>query len=111
MLVLGIFGLFLVLCLVIGLGCCFSFGRGTKPVSCWSRPYECGFLSCSRRFDSFGFSYFSLLVFFVIFDLEVSLLLNMPGQGLLFDNYWFYLLFLLILSLGFLSEVVWGYVQ
>lgn len=77
----------------------------------WSRPYECGFCSKSIRINCFSFTYFSLLVFFVIFDLEVSLLLNLPEQGLLFNKFIFYFIFLLILSIGFLLEVISGYVR
>nr|AEY84596.1 NADH dehydrogenase subunit 3 [Gyrocotyle urna] len=71
-------------------------------------PYECGFVSCSLSFNSFSFSYFVLLVFFVIFDLEISLLLNLPEQSILFKNYLFYLTFLLVLALGFCVEVYMG---
>nr|AFH27183.1 NADH dehydrogenase subunit 3 [Glaridacris catostomi]AFH27202.1 NADH dehydrogenase subunit 3 [Promonobothrium hunteri] len=99
------------LVLVVWLGCSFVFGRNTKSLASWASPYECGFVSSSFSFDSFGFSYFSLLVFFVVFDLEVSLLLNMPEQGIFYDNFYYYFLFLLILSFGFLSEIVWGYVR
>lgn len=77
----------------------------------WSRPYECGFCSNSLRMKFFRFTYFSLLVFFVVFDLEISLLLNLPEQGLLFKNFPFYFLFLFILTLGFIAEVLVGYVQ
>nr|BAV14499.1 NADH dehydrogenase subunit 3 [Diphyllobothrium stemmacephalum] len=77
----------------------------------WVSPYECGFSSSSLSFNCFGFTYFSLLVFFVVFDLEISLLLNMPENGLLFGNFIYYFLFLVILGLGFVSEVLWGYVR
>lgn len=77
----------------------------------WVSPYECGFSSSSLSFNCFSFTYFSLLVFFVVFDLEISLLLNMPEKGLLFSNFVYYFLFLIILSLGFVSEVLWGYVR
>lgn len=77
----------------------------------WARPYECGFCSNSLSFNCFSFTYFSLLVFFVIFDLEISLLLNMPEQGLLFDKFYYYYAFLLILRVGFLFEVFMGYVR
>nr|AEY84570.1 NADH dehydrogenase subunit 3 [Anchistrocephalus microcephalus] len=77
----------------------------------WSSPYECGFCSNSLSFDCFSFTYFSLLVFFVVFDLEISLLLNLPEQGLLFNNFVYYFSFLLILVFGFLSEIIFGYVR
>nr|WPK96121.1 NADH dehydrogenase subunit 3 [Microticola etholeni]WPK96123.1 NADH dehydrogenase subunit 3 [Microticola etholeni] len=77
----------------------------------WASSYECGFSSNSLSFNNFSFTYFSLLVFFVIFDLEISLLLNMPEQGLLFNNFFFYYFFLVILLIGFFLEVMLGYVR
>nr|AFH27189.1 NADH dehydrogenase subunit 3 [Hunterella nodulosa] len=109
--VIGILFVFSLLCLIVGCDCSFILGRGVTPVSGWAGSYECGFTSSSSSFNSFGFSYFSLLVFFVIFDLEVSLLLNMPYQGTLFTNFTFYFIFLFILGLGFILEVFWGYVR
>nr|YP_010286167.1 NADH dehydrogenase subunit 3 [Mosgovoyia sp. SQ20]UKS08005.1 NADH dehydrogenase subunit 3 [Mosgovoyia sp. SQ20] len=77
----------------------------------WASPYECGFSSNSLSFNCFSFTYFCLLVFFVIFDLEISLLLNMPEQGLLFNNFCFYYVFIVILAVGFFVEIVMGYVR
>nr|UFQ88295.1 NADH dehydrogenase subunit 3 [Rhinebothrium flexile]UFQ88319.1 NADH dehydrogenase subunit 3 [Rhinebothrium flexile] len=87
------------------------FNKVACVVSSWSSPYECGFASSSLSFNCFSFTYFSLLVFFVVFDLEISLLLNLPEQGLLFNNFFYYFSFLLILSAGFLSEIALGYVR
>ena len=72
----------------------------------WGGPYECGFCSSSLRFNCFSFTYFSLLVFFVVFDLEISLLLKMPEQGLLFSKFVYYFAFLILLGVGFLGEVL-----
>nr|BAV82534.1 NADH dehydrogenase subunit 3 [Mesocestoides corti]BBB87252.1 NADH dehydrogenase subunit 3 [Mesocestoides vogae] len=77
----------------------------------WSSSYECGFISGSLSFNSFSFTYFSLLVFFVVFDLEISLLLNISFQGVLYYNFFYYFLFLLMLVFSFLLEVVMGYVR
>nr|YP_009689728.1 NADH dehydrogenase subunit 3 [Anindobothrium anacolum]QEF29877.1 NADH dehydrogenase subunit 3 [Anindobothrium anacolum] len=87
------------------------FNKNSQVVSYWSSPYECGFISSSLSFNCFSFTYFCLLVFFVVFDLEISLLLNLPEQGLLYNNFFYYFLFLLILSLGFICEIVLGYVR
>lgn len=46
-----------------------------------------------------------------MFDLEVSLLLNMPLQGVLFKNLGCYILFLTLLGLGFRVEVRKGYAE
>nr|UFQ88367.1 NADH dehydrogenase subunit 3 [Caulobothrium sp. LRP 10376] len=87
------------------------FNKSDQVVNSWSSPYECGFCSNSLSFNCFSFTYFSLLVFFVVFDLEISLLLNLPEQGLLFGNFIYYFSFLLILVFGFLSETIMGYVR
>ncbi|MBM6549279.1 NADH-quinone oxidoreductase subunit A [Streptococcus dysgalactiae subsp. equisimilis] len=59
----------------------------------------------------FSYTYFVLLVFFVVFDLEVSLLLKMPLQGILFKNMLYYLFFLILLAIGFSVEIRRGYVR
>nr|UFQ88451.1 NADH dehydrogenase subunit 3 [Rhabdotobothrium anterophallum] len=87
------------------------FNKLIPVVSSWSSPYECGFASSSLSFNCFSFTYFSLLVFFVVFDLEISLLLNLPEQGLLFNNFLYYFSFLLLLAAGFLTEIALGYVR
>nr|ABO21404.1 NADH dehydrogenase subunit 3 [Grillotia pristiophori] len=87
------------------------FNKGLPSVTAWSSPYECGFCSNSLSFICFSFTYFSLLVFFVVFDLEISLLLNLPEQGVLFTNFFYYFTFLIILAFGFLIELLTGYVR
>jgi len=59
----------------------------------------------------FSYTYFILLVFFVVFDLEVSLLLKMPLQGVLYKKFFGYLMFLFLLGVGFFVEVRRGYVR
>nr|QXU59592.1 NADH dehydrogenase subunit 3 [Schistocephalus pungitii] len=103
--------IFLVLFVIISFFTSSLFNKSSVASSYWGSPYECGFSSSSLSFNCFSFTYFSLLVFFVVFDLEISLLLNMPEQGLLFSNFVYYFIFLLILSVGFVSEVLGGYVQ
>nr|AEY84602.1 NADH dehydrogenase subunit 3 [Tylocephalum sp. DTJL-2012] len=100
--------LFAIICFFTG-----SYFNGVlgRAVNSWSSPYECGFCSSSLSFNCFSFTYFTLLVFFVVFDLEISLLLNMPEQGLLFFNFFYYFVFLLLLVWGFILEVVFGYVR
>nr|BDI55378.1 NADH dehydrogenase subunit 3 [Cylindrotaenia japonica] len=102
---------FFFLFLVIGFSCSGIFNKDFCCSASWSSPYECGFCSNSVSLDCFSFTYFSLLVYFVIFDLEISLLLNMPEQGLLFSNFLYYYLFLIILSASFLAELFLGYVR
>nr|AFH27174.1 NADH dehydrogenase subunit 3 [Caryophyllaeus laticeps] len=93
------------------LGCSAILSRYVYSNSFWASPYECGFIPSSTSFDSFSFSYFSLLVFFVVFDLEISLLLNMPEQDILSGSFYYYFLFLLIVSVGFFIESVYGYIR
>nr|AUL93151.1 NADH dehydrogenase subunit 3 [Cercaria capricornia] len=82
-----------------------------EGVRSWASSFECGFLGQRLVENSFSYTYFILLVFFVVFDLEISLLLNMPLQGLLFKNLVYYLFFLFLLSVGFSFEVSKGYVE
>nr|UFQ88463.1 NADH dehydrogenase subunit 3 [Rhinebothriidae sp. DJM-2021] len=105
------FCLFLLLFLVISFFSSGIFNKFNQVVCSWASPYECGFISSSLSFNCFSFTYFSLLVFFVVFDLEISLLLNMPEQGLLYNNFIYYFSFLIILVVGFLGETLLGYVR
>nr|YP_009733717.1 NADH dehydrogenase subunit 3 [Gangesia oligonchis]QHV34467.1 NADH dehydrogenase subunit 3 [Gangesia oligonchis] len=102
---------FFVLFIVIVFFTSSVFNKDTVVSASWSSPYECGFCSNSLSFNCFSFTYFSLLVFFVVFDLEISLLLNLPEQGLLFNNFFYYFCFLFILVFGFIGEVLLGYVR
>lgn len=77
----------------------------------WVSRFECGFLSQRLVENYFSFTYFLLLVFFVVFDLEISLLLNMPLQGLMFKKLPYYFSFVFLLALGFGFEVNKGYVE
>nr|UFQ88475.1 NADH dehydrogenase subunit 3 [Scalithrium sp. LRP 10408]UFQ88487.1 NADH dehydrogenase subunit 3 [Scalithrium sp. LRP 10409]UFQ88523.1 NADH dehydrogenase subunit 3 [Scalithrium sp. LRP 10410]UFQ88559.1 NADH dehydrogenase subunit 3 [Scalithrium sp. LRP 10411] len=105
------FIVFMALFLIISFFVSGLFNKSEQVVTAWSSPYECGFSSSSLSFNCFSFTYFSLLVFFVVFDLEISLLLNLPEQGLLFNNFLYYFCFLLILTIGFIGEIVLGYVR
>lgn len=75
------------------------------------RRFECGFLSHLHAENYFSYTYFMLLVFFVVFDLEISLLLNMPYQGVFFKKLPYYVFFLVLLSVGFSVEINKGYVE
>lgn len=80
-------------------------------VRSWSGSFECGFCRGRLVENYFSFTYFGFLVFFVIFDLEVSLLLGLPFQGVLYKNLVPFFFFLSLLSLGFSVEVLKGYVS
>nr|YP_007891013.1 NADH dehydrogenase subunit 3 [Versteria mustelae]BAN15697.1 NADH dehydrogenase subunit 3 [Versteria mustelae] len=107
----GCWFIFFVLCCIILF---FNSGILNKFVivdNCWASSYECGFFSGMFSLNCFSFTYFSLLVMFVIFDLEISLLLNMSFQGLLFFNFIYYYTFILLLFVGFIIELFSGYVR
>nr|YP_009049024.1 NADH dehydrogenase subunit 3 [Taenia arctos]BAP10797.1 NADH dehydrogenase subunit 3 [Taenia arctos] len=103
--------LFLGLCYIIYFFCSSLLNKVVGVDSSWGSSYECGFFSSVLSLDCFSFTYFSLLIIFVIFDLEVSLLLNMPTQGLLFYNFSYYYIFLILLVVSFLSELFNGYIS
>nr|AFH27175.1 NADH dehydrogenase subunit 3 [Caryophyllaeus laticeps] len=109
--VLGLCVLFMGVAGAVLLGGSATLSRCVCSNGSWASPYECGFIPSSPSFDSFSFSYFSLLVFFVGFDLEISLLLNMPEQDIQGGSFFSYFLFLLIVSLGFFVESVCGYIR
>nr|AYH51377.1 NADH dehydrogenase subunit 3 [Cotylurus marcogliesei] len=77
----------------------------------WVSPFECGFLGNVLVENVFSYTYFVLLVFFVVFDLEISLLINIPYEGVLFKNFMFYFIFVFILVIGYSFEVSKGYVS
>nr|YP_009756897.1 NADH dehydrogenase subunit 3 [Capsala pricei]QIK50414.1 NADH dehydrogenase subunit 3 [Capsala pricei] len=76
----------------------------------WSSPFESGFSGHTININNFSISFFILLVFFVVFDLEISLLLNLPTQPTLYKNFFFYFFFVIIICLGYISEVNKGFV-
>nr|AET11724.1 NADH dehydrogenase subunit 3 [Khawia sinensis] len=96
---------------VILSSCSFVVSRTLSSLGGWASPYECGFIPASSSFDSFSFTYFTLLIFFVVFDLEISLLLNMPEQAAVWGGFYSYIFFLLLLVGGFFVEAVAGYVR
>nr|YP_003434411.1 NADH dehydrogenase subunit 3 [Taenia pisiformis]ADC52496.1 NADH dehydrogenase subunit 3 [Taenia pisiformis]QQY84930.1 NADH dehydrogenase subunit 3 [Taenia pisiformis] len=108
-----IFGvsLFVFLFLIIGFFSSSVLNKLLAANNNWGSAYECGFFSSLINLNCFSFTYFSLLVVFVIFDLEISLLLNMPTQGLLYESFFFYYFFLLILFISYIIEVFTGYVR
>nr|BAP10809.1 NADH dehydrogenase subunit 3 [Taenia sp. MZH:127001] len=102
--------LFFVLCYIIYFFCSSLLNKIIGVDFSWGSSYECGFFSSILNLNCFSFTYFFLLVMFVIFDLEISLLLNMPIQGLLFYSFGYYYFFLILLLVGFLFELFSGYV-
>nr|AUL93143.1 NADH dehydrogenase subunit 3 [Cercaria capricornia]AUL93144.1 NADH dehydrogenase subunit 3 [Cercaria capricornia]AUL93145.1 NADH dehydrogenase subunit 3 [Cercaria capricornia] len=113
-LVASCLGLFLVIFLLVSVFHLYSWSSdwfSLPGLRSWVSSFECGFVSERLVENYFSYTYFVLLVFFVVFDLEVSLLLNMPLQGVLFKNLGYYLFFLFLLSVGFSIEIKKGYVE
>nr|AFE02896.1 NADH dehydrogenase subunit 3 [Schistosoma incognitum] len=77
----------------------------------WFSTFECGFISHGLSENFFSFSYINLLVFFIIFDLEVSLLLNVIYDGVWLYTFWCYFSFFMLILLGYIMEVAFGYVD
>ncbi|NP_066215.2 NADH dehydrogenase subunit 3 (mitochondrion) [Schistosoma mansoni] len=77
----------------------------------WYSSFECGFLSHGYNENFFSFSYLNLLVLFVVFDLEVSLLLNVVFDGIWFYTYWCYFFFFFFVFFCYLIEVGFGYIK
>nr|YP_009261935.1 NADH dehydrogenase subunit 3 [Echinochasmus japonicus]AKL39063.1 NADH dehydrogenase subunit 3 [Echinochasmus japonicus] len=112
--VFSVFMIFLLVFLLVALVHLFVWNLDINMfggVRSWVSSFECGFLSQRVVENYFSYTYFILLVFFVVFDLEVSLLLNMPLQGLLYKNLLFYVGFLFVLVVGFGIEISKGYVR
>nr|WRY69002.1 NADH dehydrogenase subunit 3 [Cichlidogyrus tilapiae] len=88
-----------------------SINTSGYSVNVWSSSFECGFIGHSIKINNFGVGFFLILVFFVLFDLEISLLLNSAFQFEFFTNGLYYAAFVVILSVGFFFEVCFGYVS
>nr|UEC44192.1 NADH dehydrogenase subunit 3 [Taenia tianguangfui] len=103
--------LFFLLVVVIWFFCSSMLNNMKNVGFSWGDSYECGFFSSVLNLNCFSFTYFYLLIIFVIFDLEISLLLNMPANGLLFCNFFYYYMFLVLLFGGYIVELVNGYAR
>ncbi len=73
-------------------------------------PFECGFTSFSQTRSPFHVSFYLIGILFLIFDLEVALLYPY-SIATYFNNFyglWIVVLFVLILTLGFIFEFAKG---
>nr|QJD07084.1 NADH dehydrogenase subunit 3 [Ancyrocephalus mogurndae] len=77
----------------------------------WSSAFECGFLGHALVMDFIGMFFASLLVFFVLFDVEVSLLFNFVFTGYSPIAVLSYSLFLALIGFGFMIEVLAGIIK
>lgn len=59
----------------------------------------------------FSYTLLNLMVVFIIFDVEISLLLKMVYYDKKFDKYFLYLVFVIIMGLGYVVELELGYIS
>jgi NADH:ubiquinone oxidoreductase subunit 3 (subunit A) len=69
-------------------------------------PYECGMNPLGTAREKFSIQFFLIAILFIIFDLEVIFLFPFSTALYLnsFYGYWVIMLFLLILTIGFIYE-------
>lgn len=72
--------------------------------------YECGFEPFEDARNKFDVKFYIVAILFLIFDIEVVYILpwlvNLINIG--FQGFWAMIIFLVVLSLGFLYEIVKG---
>nr|UHA56319.1 NADH dehydrogenase subunit 3 [Humbertium sp. MNHN JL090] len=75
--------------------------------------FECGFDSSSKARLPFSLRFFLILIFFLLLDIEVCLLLQLPYEveNNLFLNRLSFILFLLFLLVGILEEFRRGFLN
>lgn len=72
------------------------------------RSYECGFDSISFTRFSFSYRFFLISILFIIFDVEISLILPIPFLMERDLGLWIFSLFLVILIIGLIYEYICG---
>ena len=72
-----------------------------------SSPFECGFDPKNSARLPFSMRFFLLVVIFLVFDIEIALIMPLPimiGSGIIYEVLIGGILFLLILVIGLLHE-------
>lgn len=72
------------------------------------RAYECGFDPNSYTRIFFSYRFFLISILFIIFDVEISLILPVPFLIEREIGLWTFILFIFILILGLLYEYICG---
>lgn len=71
------------------------------------RTYECGFRVSDDTRSFFSFRFFFITILFLVFDIEIALILPLPfiigGEGI-----WYYILFMWVLVIGLAYEYWYG---
>nr|YP_009711071.1 NADH dehydrogenase subunit 3 [Bipalium kewense]QGI24381.1 NADH dehydrogenase subunit 3 [Bipalium kewense] len=80
-----------------------------ETVSC----FECGFDSSSKARLPFSLRFFLILIFFLLLDVEICLLLQLPYESSnnFFGNRLSFWIFLFVLLLGILEEFRRGFLE
>nr|QNV12123.1 NADH dehydrogenase subunit 3 [Amaurobius fenestralis] len=73
-----------------------------------SSSYECGFDPMSVTRMSFSYRFFLISILFIIFDVEISLMLSLPYLVESSISMFIFIMFLLILIIGLLYEYYCG---
>jgi len=84
-----------------------SYLRGTQsPDFAKNSPYECGFDAFETARIPFDVRFYLVSLLFIIFDLEVAFLFPwaITFTKLGFMGFWSVMLFLLVLTIGFIYE-------
>lgn len=72
-----------------------------------SSSYECGFILCSRTRIIFSYRFFLISILFLIFDIEIVLILCIPFlRGV--NSILIFMLFIIILIRGLIYEYYYG---
>nr|UEP17956.1 NADH dehydrogenase subunit 3 [Ophiocreas oedipus] len=74
-------------------------------------PYECGFDPINSPRLPFSFRFFLIAILFLLFDLEIALLLPLPLSFTInnsSNSTWFFSIFMIILTFGLLYEWIKG---
>lgn len=72
------------------------------------RSYECGFDPNSYTRLSFSYRFFLISILFIIFDVEISLILPVPFLIIREAGLWIFILFILVLISGLVYEYICG---
>nr|YP_009349344.1 NADH dehydrogenase subunit 3 [Agelena silvatica]APZ84004.1 NADH dehydrogenase subunit 3 [Agelena silvatica] len=71
-------------------------------------PYECGFDPSSFTRMVFSYRFFLISILFIIFDVEISLMLPIPFLLMSVMGVWVFIMFVGVLILGLLYEYNYG---
>lgn len=72
------------------------------------RSYECGFNPGNLTRLEFSYRFFLISILFIIFDVEIALLIPIPFVSRRIIMLWLFIIFILILVCGLLYEYIWG---